>query len=108
MQTSTFGFTLYKWRHQVNWCDDLVNVTRMTFRTNTLLQIDPLVKYLELVDDVRGATPAAWTTSYYQRHFEMCTPSTPIGQYCYQMYPWSRIYMYPNGRWTFKFGDAAA
>ncbi len=90
---SLLGNIITQWWHHIEACSDNVNVTRFLLRNDFLRLADGTVEFLELAQDVQGATPRAWTTSTVQRHLKQCT----IGMIpCFNWYPWIRVTLYAN------------
>lgn len=101
-QTSLLGFVIWRWSHKVEACSDNVNVTRFIRRSDFLVIADGTIAFKELVRDIQGATPRAWTSSSRQRHLEQCFAIPLTG--CFHIYPWSTIYLYADHTWNYQWG----
>jgi hypothetical protein len=89
---SVFGNVIWQYIHHVEACSDNVNVTRFLVRRD-MARTDGTMEILEQTQNVAGATPAAWTTSMFQRHLKQCLlPMIP----CTNWYPWIRITLYAD------------
>ncbi|MFD0823153.1 hypothetical protein ACFQ0D_33635, partial [Micromonospora zhanjiangensis] len=98
---SILGNIIWQWWHHVEACSDNVNVTRFLSRRDFLRIADGTVEFLELVQNVQGATPRAWTTSTVQRHLKQCSiPAIP----CTNDYPWITVTLYADHTYTWKWG----
>jgi hypothetical protein len=100
-QTSILGNIIWQWWHHIEACSDNVNVTRFLVRRDFLRIADGTVEFLDLAQDVAGATPRAWTTSTVQRHLKQCAIA-PIP--CTNWYPWIRVTLYANHTYSWTWG----
>ncbi|MFT7835757.1 hypothetical protein Q5530_06375 [Saccharothrix sp. BKS2] len=94
-QRSMLGNVIWQYIHHVEACSDNVNVTRFLVRRD-MARTDGTIEILEQTQNVAGATPAAWTTSMFQRHLKQCLPIIP----CTNWYPWIRITLYADHTYT--------
>jgi hypothetical protein len=100
-QTSVLGSVVWRWMHHIEACSDNVNVTRFLVRRDMLTIADGTMEFLELTQDVQGATPRAWTTSTMQRHLKQCLH--PIVS-CTNWYPWVRVQLNANHTYSWTWG----
>jgi hypothetical protein len=100
-QKSLLGNIIWQWWHHIEACSDNVNVTRFLVRRDFLRIADGTVEFLELAQDVQGATPRAWTTSTVQRHLKQCSIA-PIP--CVNIYPWITVTLYANHTYSWTWG----
>lgn len=100
-QRSILGSIIWRWLHHIEACSDNVNVTRFLARRDFLAISDGTVEFLELVQDVAGATPRAWTSSTMQRHLKQCSIA-PIP--CFNVYPFVRVELYANHTYSWTWG----
>ncbi|MEU7907992.1 hypothetical protein [Actinoplanes sp. NPDC049118] len=87
-QNSTLGFTIYTWRHYVEWCYNGQSVTRWRARLDQLTYNDGTVIVGPLLVDIKTPTPGVTASSRYQRSLQQCLAT--VG--CWATYvPWSQI-----------------
>lgn len=98
---SLFGNIIWQWWHHIEACSDNVNVTRFLIRRDFLRIADGTIEFLELVQNIAGATPRAWTTSTVQRHLKQCSMA-PVP--CFNWYPWITVTLYANHTYNWTFG----
>jgi len=99
--TTVLGFDFVKWLHHVSACNDGTNVTAITERYDRVVYADPTLYERELAANSLSGRPATVVVSVYQRHFEQCV----IKYGCFSnYYPWSSIYLYGNGTYTYRWG----
>ncbi|MET8152049.1 hypothetical protein ACIBSW_40420 [Actinoplanes sp. NPDC049668] len=87
-QGSTLGFTIYTWRHYVEWCYNGQSVTRWRTRLDQVTYNDGTVIVGALLVDIKTPTPGVTASSRYQRALQQCVAT--VG--CWATYlPWSQI-----------------
>ncbi len=100
-QKSTAGFTIFVWRHYVEYCYNGQRVNRWRNRFDQVIYSDVTVEPGTLLVDTKTPTPGLTVSSRMQRQIKQCAPG--IG--CYATYlPWSQINVNRWGGATYTSG----
>lgn len=100
-QRSTLGFTIFTWRHYVEWCYNGQSVTRWRNRFDQLLYNDGTVVPGGLLINVKTPTPGVTASSRFQRSLQQCVAT--VG--CWATYvPWSQINVTRTGASSASWG----